>query len=217
MASGPVSNATASGGQLERLALSPDARTLATIDYSGSVELLDTTTGKLRQTLTSSTGLAENPGLPGFPELAFSPDGNYLAVWDNPIGLEVWDLHTGASVGVFDGRTSAPPFTSFGHISGFDEGPYSQFVVSFSSPDHTVTVTGERATSPGASSSFARTATWSLTPSDWSAPRAPSSAATSRPTNGTNTSAPLCLTTTPAHPFSQARVITDSPNPRRLE
>jgi WD40 repeat protein len=167
MASGPVISATASGGQLERLALSPDARTIATIDYSGSVELLDTTTGKLRQTLTSSTGLAENPGLPGFPELAFSPDGNYLAVWDNPIGVEVWDLHTGASVGVFDGRTTAPPFTSFGRISGFDEGPYSQFVVSFSAPDNSVTVTGERATSSGASSSFVRTATWSLTPSDW--------------------------------------------------
>ena len=119
MATGP----TAGGGQLERLAVSPDARTLATIDYGGSVELVDTRTGKLRQTLTSSTGPANNPGFPGFPELAFSPDGNYLAVWDNPIGLEVWDLHTGASIAVFDGRTTAPPFTSFGNAVRVRPGP----------------------------------------------------------------------------------------------
>ena len=163
MSTGP----TAGGGQLERLALSPDSRTLATIDYGGSVELIDTRTGKLRQTLTSSTGPANNPGFPGFPELAFSPDGNYLAVWDNPIGLEVWDLHTGASIAVFDGRTTAPPFTSFGNFYGFDQGPYAQFVVSFEASGSTVTVTGERSTAPGASSSFVRTATWSLLPSDW--------------------------------------------------
>ena len=119
MSTGP----SAAGGQLERLALSPDSRTLATIDYSGSVELVDTSTGKLRRTFTSSTGPAKNPGFPGFPELAFSPDGNYLAVWDNPIGLEVWDLHTGASIAVFDGRTTAPPFTSFGQRAGFDRVP----------------------------------------------------------------------------------------------
>ena len=86
---------------------------------------------------------------------------------DNPIGLEVWDLHTGASIAVFDGRTTAPPFTSFGQRAGFDAGPYSQLVVSFNTSGNTVTITGERATSPGAATSFVRTATWSLTPSDW--------------------------------------------------
>ncbi len=173
VATGPA----ATGGQLERLALSPDTRTLATIDYSGHVQLLDTATGTLRHTLTSSTGNAANPGFAGDPELAFSPDGAYLAVWSDPIGLEVWDLRTGASIGVLDGRATVAPFTtSLGTLYGFDLGPYTQLVVTFGAADASVTVTGERRLGappdyligfPGDGPSAIRTVTWSMKPSDW--------------------------------------------------
>jgi WD40 repeat protein len=173
VATGPA----ATGGQLERLALSPDARTLATIDYSGHVQLLDTATGKLRSTLTSSTGNAADIGFAGDPELAFSPDGAYLAVWSNPIGLELWDLRSAASIAVLDGRAAVAPFTtSLGNFYGYDLGPYTQLVVSFGAARETVTVTGERRLGappnyltgfPGDGPSAVRTVTWSLKPSDW--------------------------------------------------
>ncbi len=173
VATGPA----AGGGQLERLALSPDARTLATIDYGGHVQLLDMATGKLRATLTSSTGNAGDLGFAGDPELAFSPDGTYLAVWSNPIGLEVWDLRSGASIAVLDGRATAPPFTtSLGNFYGYDLGPYTQLVVTFGAADDSVTVTGERRLGAppdplsgfiGDGPSAVRTVTWSMKPSDW--------------------------------------------------
>ena len=165
------------GDQMERLALSPDSRTLATIVYSGHVQLLDTATGKLVHTLTSSTGSQGLLGFAGDPEFAFSPDGNYFAVWTNPLGLEVWDLHTGASVGVLDGRANTPPFSSsLGNFFGYDEGPYSQLVVTFGATDNSVTVSAERRLGAppnpltaylGGGDSAVRTVTWSLKLSDW--------------------------------------------------
>ena len=81
---------------------------MATINNAGDVSLIDTATGKLRQTLTSSdtpVAVSDN-GPPGNPDVAFSPDGNYVVVCQNERGLELWDLHTGQSIAILDGRTA---------------------------------------------------------------------------------------------------------------
>ena len=142
--------------QLEVMALSPDARTIATDSFSGQVEILETRSGKLLQTLSSSRGNLGNQSFPGDPELAFSPDGRYLAVWSNPIGLEVFDLRTSSSVAVLGGAAKVPPFDSSlaTFIPGLDWGPYTQLVVSFSRSTDTVTVAGRRPIHPEAAQEF---------------------------------------------------------------
>ena len=89
--------------------------------------------------------------MPGNPEAAFSPDGNYFAVWQNERGLELWDLHTGQSIAVLDGRTEVHyPAGPASASTATNPAPYIKWingqatrdvVVSFGAHDDSVTVT----------------------------------------------------------------------------
>ena len=157
--------------EVVRVLISPDAHTMATIDYDGDVSLIDTTTGKLRQTLTTSdTGVAVNDGgQPGGPEAAFSPDGNYFAVWQGPRGLELWDLHNGQSIAVLDGRNAVPypplPRDPPTYVKWVNAQATRDLVISFGPNDDSVTVTDAHPLVQG--SRTVHTATWSLRPDDW--------------------------------------------------
>ena len=70
------------------LALSVNGRLLAVGNRMGGVTVIDTTTGKTRHKLPGSPGGAE-----GFvSSLAFSPDGNYLAVGAEQGHIDLWSL-----------------------------------------------------------------------------------------------------------------------------
>ncbi|MGW4690318.1 nSTAND1 domain-containing NTPase [Streptomyces sp. NPDC004244] len=78
---------TSPAGPVNRLAYSPDGRTLATVGRNGTALLWDTATRTPRATLKGHTGEVW--------AVAFSPDGRTLATggWDRTIRL--WDAATG--------------------------------------------------------------------------------------------------------------------------
>jgi WD40 repeat protein len=166
------------GSEVVRVLISPDAHTMATINNAGNVSLIDTATGKLRQTLTSSdtaVAVADN-GPPGNPEAAFSPDGHYFAVWQNERGLELWDLHTGQSIAILDGRTAVHYPGVPATASNANTGPFIKWtnaqatrdmVVSFGAHDESITVTDAQTPDPAHTTHTVRAVTWSLRPADW--------------------------------------------------
>lgn len=162
---------TDSGGfQRARIFISPDAHTMAA--PWGSIDLIDTTTGRLRATLTSnSTVTAVDYGPIGNGEGAFSPDGHYFAVWQDSRGLEIWDLHTGQSIAILDGCATAPFSTvvGVGPTQPTDpSAPTREMVVSFGPDRDSVTVTDAQQLATSQSGSDAvRAVGWSLRPADW--------------------------------------------------
>src|SRR5262249_39197309 len=79
---------------LQRLALSPDGRTLALAPrVGGGISLLEIATGRPRATLTGHTHLVWG--------LAFSPDGRTLATAGEDGTGRVWDLPSGKELGRF--------------------------------------------------------------------------------------------------------------------
>jgi WD40 repeat protein len=80
---------TGRGTTVRSMAFSPDGRTLAAVDIGSAgdrVTLLDTTTGRIRHTLTPNAG--------GPLSVAFSRDGRTLASASGR-SLQTWDTRTG--------------------------------------------------------------------------------------------------------------------------
>ena len=104
-------------------ALSADGRTYAHLRWSGGLDLIDTATGKVRSTVTSSLGNLAEYGIAGMSPtsgnrapIAISTDGGLVAVWHEPIGIEIWDMHTGESLGVL--AAGSVPLGSLSTLSG---------------------------------------------------------------------------------------------------
>ena len=167
-------------------AFSPDGRTYAQLAWSGTLRLVDTRTGKVRHTLTSSTGPVDDLGVicttslcssisGAAPAVVFSPDGSRVAVWHDSIGMEVWDVATGTSLAVLGGQSTQ----SFGTLSAL-RGTGALDVLY----RHRLTANYATANALGITdihdlvrvvngvpttdfTSMLRTVTWSLRPSDW--------------------------------------------------
>jgi RNA polymerase sigma factor (sigma-70 family) len=120
-------------------AFSPDRRTLA-LDYGdGLVHVIETASGKERQTYGTHDRSKPNPlpgtatgwvgstlwsGEAGASTVAFSPDGRLLAHADPRKTVNVWDVTTGKSLAQFKGHT--------GKITGVAFAPDSSSVASAS-------------------------------------------------------------------------------------
>ena len=160
------------GSGIVRVLVSPDARTMATIDFSGDIDLINTATGELRLTLTSSSPVSvADQGPPGDPEVAFSPDGNYFAAMQPDRGLELWDLHTDQSIAVLDGLTVAN-YTEISsvpavYVKQINDDATRDMVVSFGANDDSVTVTDAPPIDPGQATRTVHAVSWSLRPDDW--------------------------------------------------
>jgi WD40 repeat protein len=164
-------------------AFSPDGRTYAQLAWSGTLTLVDTRTGKVLRTLTSGRGPVDDLGIicascgtsGGTPAVTFSPDGKQVAVWHDPIGMEVWDVATGTSLAVLGGESTQ----ALGTLSAL-RGTGTLDVLY----RHRLTATYATADALGITdihdlvrvvngapttdyTSLVRTVTWSMRPSDW--------------------------------------------------
>jgi WD40 repeat protein len=114
----------AEGALVGGLAFSPDGKTLAEKDMgAAAIRLYEVATGKVRRVL--GTGAGDNrhlfAGLPGGGrDLAFSPDGKWLAVGDGN-AVRLWDVAAGRQVA---------PVGHGGEISAVVIGPGGKFVAS---------------------------------------------------------------------------------------
>ncbi len=158
--------------EIDRMALSADGKLLAALPISGNPSLINTANGSLVRTLTGTN--EDEQGYPGVDELSFSPNGAYLAVWQDGNGLQIWDVDSGQSIAQLDGRPTEA-FASLvpGDAPGETVDPdlYARdLVVSFSSRSDAVTVTDAQGlvnSETGATSTGVRTVTWSLRTDDW--------------------------------------------------
>jgi WD40 repeat protein len=82
-----------------------DGRTLVTVSNDGMVRLWDTSTGRIRTTLTGHTGLTGHSE-PGFL-LGASPDGRILATVGEHNSVRLWDTSTGRLRTTLTGHTGA--------------------------------------------------------------------------------------------------------------
>lgn len=99
---------------------SPDGQTLAMVDTGPYLHLLDASSGKERIRLHQDTGVPE--GLGSVPALAFSPDGQHLALAVN--GVHACDVKTGATIHHFQAADlpSGIPNVVLNHIRKTAEG-----------------------------------------------------------------------------------------------
>jgi WD40 repeat protein len=93
------------GGSVIDDAYSPDGRLILVVDWPGDVHVFDADDLTLIKTLKPSGG-AVNDG-EGSPVLAVSPDNEYVAAWHTATGVEIWNLQSGESLAVIDGRRRA--------------------------------------------------------------------------------------------------------------
>ena len=163
-------------------AYSPDGRTYAQLTWSGTVTLIDPTTGRARASLTSSRGnvadlgiicpACSNSGNP--PVVVFSPDGGLVAVWHDSIGLEIWNVASGDSLAVLGGNTGVPggTLTSPNGTGILDALFRHRVTAAFTSPstlqvsDIHDTVRVVNGTPTSDYTSRIRTVTWSMRPGD---------------------------------------------------
>jgi WD40 repeat protein len=127
------------GDQTTHLAFSPDSRILAAVLYSGDVDLVNATTGSLITVLKPRTS-AGDPALSGFPNVAISPNDEYVAAWHRGGGVELWDVASGASLAVLNISQAVPGPLHFGDqptgwaVPGYGSSPFTQAALTFS-PD----------------------------------------------------------------------------------
>jgi len=74
------------------IAISPDSKTLACGNRSGSITLWNLHTGKRLRTLRGHSG--------NILFLAINPDGQTLVSSSQGISIKIWDLHTGERIGI---------------------------------------------------------------------------------------------------------------------
>jgi WD40 repeat protein len=95
------SSLAGSYGLVVALAFSPDGRTLATADWDGTARLWNLATGKQEGGPLANGSLTGRPPADGtgYVSLAFSPDGQTLAVADSVGTTRLWDVATSQSIG----------------------------------------------------------------------------------------------------------------------
>ncbi|HEX9259896.1 MAG TPA: BTAD domain-containing putative transcriptional regulator [Acidimicrobiales bacterium] len=97
-------------GAAINVAFSPDGTVVAAVSWPGDVTLFDADHLKPIKTLKPSGGAANDGGVPdGSPVIAISPDNEYVAAWHWDSGVEVWNVESGDSVAVIDGRRDYRP------------------------------------------------------------------------------------------------------------
>jgi len=164
-------------------AYSADGRTYAQLSWSGTLTLIDPSTGKVAHTLTSSRGNLADLGIictpcgdsGNPPAVAFSPDGSLVAVWHDSIGMEIWDVATGESLAVLGGRNTQPlgTLTTLQGTGTLDALFRHRLTATYPSPDTLETsdihdVVGVTNGVPSDDyTSQVRAVTWSMRPSDW--------------------------------------------------
>ena len=93
-----------------RFVFSPDGSVIAVVRWSGDIDLLRSEDLSPIRRVESSTGTVEDPALPdGYPALAISPDNGYVAAWHWKLGVETWNVESGESLAVIDGRRDSRP------------------------------------------------------------------------------------------------------------
>ena len=89
---------TGHAGTVWDVAFSPDGRLLATTDFSATIRVWDTATGRFLHVLTGHGEWVSR--------VAFSPDGQLLATASTDNTARVWDTATGRFLQVLTGHTS---------------------------------------------------------------------------------------------------------------
>ena len=111
------------GGSVINDAYSPDGRLILAVDWPGDVQVFDADDLTLIKRLKPSGG-AVNDG-EGSPVLAVSPDNEYVAAWHDTIGVEIWNLESGDSLAVIDGRRDYRPDAPGEQETSVAAGPYT--------------------------------------------------------------------------------------------
>ena len=164
-------------------AYSANGRTYAQLSWSGTVTLIDPSTGKAVRTLTSSRGNLADLGIicaacggsGNPPAVVFSPDGSLVAVWHDSVGMEIWNVATGESLAVLGGRNTQAlgTLTTLRGTGTLDALFRHRLTVRYASPDalqtsdiHDVVRVANSVPTNDYTSQL-RTVTWSMRPSDW--------------------------------------------------
>src|SRR5690349_1007672 len=81
------------GDLVSAFACSPDGKTVAIGRYSGGIVLWELDSGRALRTLLQAASERYNPYTSGtkIEDIAFSPDGKYVAGVGFSLGLRVWD------------------------------------------------------------------------------------------------------------------------------
>ena len=164
-------------------AYSADGRTYAQLSWSGTLTLIDPSTGKAERTLTSSRGNLADLGIicadcgssGNPPAVVFSPDGSLVAVWHDSIGMEIWNVATGESLAVLGGQNTQPlgTLTTLQGTGTLDALFRHRLTATYPSPGtlqtsdihDVVRVTNGVPTNDY--TSLFRAVTWSMRPGDW--------------------------------------------------
>jgi WD40 repeat protein len=115
--------AEVAAGSVINDAYSPDGRLILAVDWPGDVQVFDADDLTLIKRLKPSGG-AVNDG-EGSPVLAVSPDNEYVAAWHDTIGVEMWNLESGDSLAVIDGRRDYRPDAPGERQTSIAAGPYT--------------------------------------------------------------------------------------------
>jgi WD40 repeat protein len=106
-------------------AFSPDGSVVAKVVWAGDVVLLNADDFSVINTVKPSGGASNDGGHEnaGSPALAVSPDNNYVAAWHWHDGVEMWNVESGESIAVLDGRRDYRPGAPGDTPAGYNLSP----------------------------------------------------------------------------------------------